>query len=480
MPEAWPVSTGKAGTLLAVVDTGIDRTHQDLAVNIWKNPGEICGNFLDDDADGYVDNCYGINVIDGSGDIVDEEGHGTFVSSVAAAAGNNGVGMAGVTWQASLMSIKFLGPSGGTVADFLEAVEFARSRGVRVMNLSFGSYSYSQAEKDAIGSSTDTLFLAAAGNNRFNNDIYPLYPAGYDLPNLVAVAASNESDQLASFSNYGITSVHLAAPGTNILGASPRNIYDTSSGTSAATAVVSGAAALVLSVYPSLKPPDLKERLLRTVDVTDPPLKVITGGRLNVERALKEKIAGPYIYRIIPSTAPQGLVITLYGASFTSTPGVVRFSGGVPGEVVQWSDEKIAVRVPEGAVSGPVYVETADGASPPALLTVSGVRLRVWLKFTEVKAHPDHKSVLVLSNPLPQPTLVTVTLMDSASGQVTWKYILLTSFEKRFLWIEDMVPAQPPPSLMVEVFSDTFVVAAVVSAKDDFSEIKVMPPLVDW
>lgn len=480
MPEAWSISTGSSATLVAVVDTGIDTGHQDLAQNLWKNTGEVCGNGRDDDADGYVDNCYGINVIEASGEVFDDEGHGTSMAGIAAAAGNNGVGIAGVTWRASTMAIKFLGPSGGTVADFLEALEFARARGVRVMNLSFGSYGYSQAERDAMASSSEILFIAAAGNNRFNNDLYPLYPSGYALPNLIAVAASDESDHLASFSNYGIRSVHVAAPGTNILGPVPGNAYEAGSGTSPATAMVSGAAALVLSAYPALTPPDVKERLLRTVDIPDPPLKVMTGGRLNVYQALTAKIAGPYIYRIVPDMAAQGSAISIYGASFLNAPGAVHFTGGVAGDVISWSDEEITVRVPKGAMTGPVSVETAEGTSPGVSFTVSATPTGVRLWFAEVKAKWDHKPILVLSNPLPQTAWVTVALMESTAGTVTWKRIVLAPLEKRFLWIEDMVPTQPPPSLMVGVSSNTFVAAAVVSASSDFSQIQVMPHVVEW
>lgn len=479
MPEAWSITTGNAAMVLAVVDTGIDTDHRDLVPNLWRNPGELCGNGQDDERDGYVDDCYGINVIEASGNVFDSEGHGTSMAGIAAAVGNNAVGMAGVTWRASIMAIRFLGPSGGTVADFLEALEFGKNHGVRVMNLSFGSRGYSQAEKDALASSSNILFVAAAGNNRSDNDLYPLYPASYSLPNLIAVAASDAFDRLASFSNCGISSVHLAAPGTDILGPVPGNGYESGSGTSAATAMVSGAAALLLSVYPGLPPLAVKERLLRTVDIPDTALKVITGGRLNVYRAITAAIAGPFIYRIVPDAAAVGFKVTIYGASFGNSPGIVHFSGGVVAEVLSWSNEEITVRVPEGAVSGPVWVETGQGISPEVPLTVSRTRMGARIWFPEVKVKRDHKPVLVVSNPLPQTLWVTIALMESTVGEVTLKRIALGPLEKRFLWIEEMVPVQPPPSLMVGVFSEFLVPAAVVSTASDFSQIQVMPHVVD-
>uniref|UniRef100_A0A832A077 Uncharacterized protein n=1 Tax=Desulfacinum infernum TaxID=35837 RepID=A0A832A077_9BACT len=480
MPQAWGETVGSPSVLMAVVDTGLETTHPDVQANVWVNPGERCGNGVDDDRDGYVDNCHGIDVIHATGEVSDPEGHGTYVTGIAAAVGNNEIGMAGTAWRVSVMPIKYLGPSGGTVADFLEVVEFARARGVRIMNLSFGAYSFSQAEKDAIAASSGILFVAAAGNDRLNNDFYPLYPASYDLPNLLSVAASTVSDALAFFSNYGIQTVHLAAPGVDILGAAPGGGYDTGSGTSAATAFVSGAAALVVSRSPTMSPTDVKHRLLRTTDPSPYLSKILTGGRLNVFRALTEAPSGPYIYRIIPKQAAHGALVILRGASFTDTPGSVLFAGNVQGTVVSWSDEKIVVQVPQEAVSGEVRVRTAQGESPPVLFQIAEVPSGIRYWFAEVRAEKGQKPLLILANPLSVPTSVTVRLIETTAGDLTLKTMTLKPYEKRFLWLEDQVPSSPPPSLMVECFSDTFVGAAVVSVGADFTSLVAFPPMVEW
>jgi len=480
MSEAWGETVGSPSVLMAVVDTGLATTHPDVQANVWVNPGEQCGNGLDDDHDGYVDDCHGIDVIHATGDVSDQEGHGTYVTGVAAAVGNNGIGMAGTTWRVSVMPIKYLGPSGGTVADFLEAVEFARARGVLIMNLSYGAYSFSQAEKDAIATSSGILFVAAAGNDRLNNDFYPLYPASYDLPNLLSVAASTVSDGLAFFSNYGTQTVHLAAPGEDIVGTTSEGSYDTGSGTSAATAFVSGAAALVLSGSPTMSPTDVKHRLLRTTDPSPDLSKILTKGRLNVFRALTEAPSGPYIYRIIPEQAAHGDVVTLRGASFSDTPGTVLFSGNVQGTVVSWADEKIVVQVPQEAVSGEVRVRTAQGESPPVMLQIADVPMGVHYWFAEVRAQDGQKPILVLANPQNAAASVTIRLIETTAGDLTLKTMTLKPYEKRFLWLEDQVPSSPPPSLMVECLSETFVGAAVVSVGDDFTSLLAFPPMVQW
>lgn len=480
MGEAWTVTVGSPQVALAVVDTGMDTRHADLKANVWRNPGEECGNGIDDDRDGYVDNCFGINVIENSGEVSDPEGHGTYVTGIAAAVGDNGVGIAGVAWRGAVMAIKYLGPSGGTVADFLEAVDFARRRGVRVMNLSFGSYSPSQAEQDAIASSTGILFVAAAGNDRLNNDLEPFYPGSYDLPNVISVAASTVNDAPAFFSNYGVQSVHLAAPGVNIVGTEPGDGYETGSGTSAATAFVSGAATLVLSRNPSMSPSEVKHRLLRTADVSPFLDKILTRGRLNVFRALTEAPSGPFIYRILPEKASPGALVTLRGAAFGSASGAVVFAGSVQGEVVSWSDEKIVVTVPQGALSGDVQVRTAQGESPPVWFEVSNAPPGVAVRFAEVRGEAGQKSLLILSNPTDQPAFVTLRLVESTAQDLSLKTLTLSPRQKRFLWLEDLVPSSPTPSLMVECLAETFVGAAVVSVTDDSQRMIAFRPVVAW
>jgi subtilisin family serine protease len=196
---------------------------------------------------------------------MDNFGHGTHVAGIIGAVGNNGIGIAGVNLKVSMMTLKFIDDDGyGTVADEIKVIEFARNNNVRIMNMSFGGYEYSEIEKLAIKSSTDILFVAAAGNEINNNDNSPLYPASYDLPNIISVAATDKNDNLASFSNFGIRSVDIAAPGVNIYSTFPGDTYRSFSGTSMSTPVVTGVAGLILASNSGLNPIQVKSRILRT------------------------------------------------------------------------------------------------------------------------------------------------------------------------------------------------------------------------
>ncbi len=479
MPQAWEVTPGSDGILLSVVDSGIDFNHEDLSEKIWRNPGEICGNGRDDDRDGYIDNCRGINVISGYGDPWDEDGHGTHISGTAAAVGYNARGMAGVDWHAVILPIKFLGEGGGNVADFVEAVAFAKARGVRVINMSFGAYSYSEAERRAIAEAPNILFVAAAGNERYDNDFHPLYPASYDLPNLISVASSNKSDRLSFFSNYGVQTVHVAAPGENILGTLPGNDYDNLTGTSMSTALVSGLATLILARFPYLTPGDVKARILRTVDRTDNLQGILTKGRVNAYRALTEPIAGPYIFRVIPQKAHIGSQIILRGTGFGQTQGTVIFGGNVQGSVVAWGNEKIIVKVPEGALSGEITVETLNGRSNGVFFEVSvefsgGVRTL----FAEVLADPRYTPILVLSNFSKDPAVVYVQINEIPSRTQTLWVIQMEGLEK---YIEDLsyfYNRAWGQSLTVECQSSSPVAAAVVNLAPDLSKVVVMPHIL--
>ncbi|WP_294955993.1 S8 family peptidase [Sulfurovum sp.] len=232
-PEAWNKTTGSKSIVIAVIDTGVDYLHEDLAANMWVNTKEIPGNGIDDDHNGYVDDVHGINAIDDSGDPMDvvlqHGGHGTHVAGTIAAVGNNGIGVVGVSWNAKIMALKFLGPQGGKDSDSIKCMEYMiaeKDRGVNIVasNNSWGGPGASQAVKDTIAATVNKgiLFMAAAGNDGSDNDSKPSYPASYDLSGIVAVAATDQNDELASFSNYGRTSVDLAAPGVNIYSTVPR------------------------------------------------------------------------------------------------------------------------------------------------------------------------------------------------------------------------------------------------------------------
>jgi subtilisin family serine protease len=221
-PEAWDIFTG-GDTKVAVVDEGIAYDHPDLAPNMWTNPGEVAGNGLDDDHNGYVDDIHGTDVVDDDGDPRDFGGHGTHVAGTIAAAGGDGVGVTGVSWTARLMAVRVLGPAGGTDADVAEGFEYAADNGARVVNASLGGPGSSATLRAPITNHPETLFVVAAGNDGLNNDAIGGgdFPCNFPDANLICVAATTQSDGLASFSNFGTTSVDLGAPGTNILSTQP-------------------------------------------------------------------------------------------------------------------------------------------------------------------------------------------------------------------------------------------------------------------
>jgi serine protease len=299
--EAWDTSTGSADIVVGVVDTGVDYDHEDLAANMWVNPGEIPGNDIDDDGNGVVDDVHGYNAITGSGDPMDDHSHGTHCAGTIGAVGGNSIGVTGVSWQVSLMALKFLGADGsGTLAEAIAAIDYAlgmRSAGVnlRVLSNSWTGGGFSQALEDAIeeANQMDILFVAAAGNDYGrSNDLFPEYPASYESTNVVSVAATTHSDELAEFSSIGATSVDLGAPGEAILSTVPGDSYAFFNGTSMATPHVAGAAALVLSANRSLSTPELKDILLSSGDAK-PALAgaTLSGKRLNVANAIAA--AGP-------------------------------------------------------------------------------------------------------------------------------------------------------------------------------------------
>lgn len=229
-PEAWDINTGASNAVVADIDSGVDYTHADLAANMWLNPGEIAGNGIDDDGNGYVDDVHGIDRANYDTDPMDDNGHGTHTAGTMAAVGNNNLGVAGVNWQAKIMALKFINADGAGYDDAaITCIEYAiyeklyHNVNVVALNASWGGPDDDQVLKDAIedAGSAGILFCAAAGNDGINNDLTPSYPASYDLPNIIAVAASDHNDQLTAWSNYGATSVDLAAPGDSILSTYP-------------------------------------------------------------------------------------------------------------------------------------------------------------------------------------------------------------------------------------------------------------------
>jgi subtilisin family serine protease len=304
--SAWNISTGSTANVVGVIDTGIDYTHPDLAANIWSAPAQFTVNL----SWGQLTcpaGSHGYNAIKHSCDPADDHGHGTHVSGTIGAIGNNSLGVAGVNWTTRIMGMKFLDSSGsGNTSDAIDSMEFAiqvaanfsgggTPVNVRVFSASWGGDGFSQALLAEINSSNTNgiLFVAAAGNASANNDATPFYPASYNAPNLIAVAATGSNDALASFSNWGKSTVHLAAPGVSILSTVPGSAYAYMSGTSMAAPHVSGAAMLVLSKC-SLSVAALKNALLANVDLISGLSNfTVTGGRLNVYKALQSCAAAP-------------------------------------------------------------------------------------------------------------------------------------------------------------------------------------------
>ena len=294
---AWDVSTGSTANVVGVVDTGVDYTHPDLAGNIWSAPAPFTVN-LSWGSITCPAGSHGYNALTRSCDPKDDNMHGTHVSGTIGATGNNALGVAGVNWTTSIMGLKFLDSGGnGNTSDAIDCIEFAiqakallgGNANVRVLSNSWGGSGFSQGLLDEINraGTNEMLFVVAAGNSAQNNDITPSYPAAFTAANQITVAATTNTDSLASFSNYGKTTVHLGAPGVNIISTLPGSAYGFLSGTSMATPHVSGAAALVLSKC-SLNTASLKSTLLANIDL-DASLAGITvsGGRLNVNKAIR-------------------------------------------------------------------------------------------------------------------------------------------------------------------------------------------------
>jgi subtilisin family serine protease len=337
---AWETTTGNRNNVVAVIDTGIDYTHTDLAANVWSAPTAFSVTI-----GGVTINCaagtHGFNAILNTCNPADDNDHGTHTSGTIGAVGNNGVGVTGVNWTASIMAGKFLNSSGsGSIANAIKAIEFAiqakakfgAQANVRVLSNSWGGGGYSQAMMDEItkANTNDMLFVAAAGNSATNNDTAAFYPADYSAPNVIAVAATDNLDALAYFSNFGPTTVHLGAPGVNVLSTIRGGSYAYYSGTSMATPHVSGAAALLLSAC-SLSTDAVKTTLLNTVD-TIPSLTglTITGGRLNVAAAINT-CAAPATPDFSVSASPSSRTVTQGGGtSFAVNTAIV---GGYAGSL---------------------------------------------------------------------------------------------------------------------------------------------------
>jgi len=357
-PEAWSQAIGGTNILVAVLDSGVDYNHEDLASNMWVNTGEIPDDGKDNDGNGYVDDVHGFNTYNDNSSVMDDHGHGTHVASIIGAVGNNGIGLAGVNWRVKIVPVKFLNFAGnGGVSDCVEGMQYARKVGAKVVLNAFGNYDYAgaymQSVKDAIESckTAGMLFVMAAGNTNENIDLtMPLesmsYPARYDCDNIISVLATDTNDAMAAFSAYGNVSIDLGAPGVNIPGCKPNNLYINRDGTSMAAAHVAGACALLMAANPDLTWADVKQVLMDSVDPTLPGL-CVSGGRLNLRRALS-------------MGAPRWL---------TASPGAA--TNIVPGASVTVTVGFSAVNVEPGSYTGEVVVAGNDEASPSVTVPVA-------------------------------------------------------------------------------------------------------------
>ena len=289
--RAWDITTGSADVVVGIIDSGIDVTHPDLRNNIWENLAEKNGSpGVDDDKNGYVDDVNGYDFHLDQGKVIDENGHGTHVAGTIGGQGNNYSGVVGVNWAVRMMSLRFLDNQGaGNLANAIKAIDYATRMGVRITNNSWGGPGYSEELKAAVQRAHDAgmLFLAAAGNTALDNDMSPSYPANFRIRNVISVAAVNNRGELADFSCYGLRSVHIGAPGVNILSTKPGGL-EVQSGTSMATPYATGVAALVLSRFPDLTLRELRNRIVRTArPIPGLSGRVSTGAMLNAFNAIE-------------------------------------------------------------------------------------------------------------------------------------------------------------------------------------------------
>jgi subtilisin family serine protease len=341
-PEAWNTTTGSRSVVVAVIDTGMDYNHPDLAANTWRNPGEVAGDGIDNDRNGFIDDVRGWDFSGNDADPMDDNGHGSHVAGTIGAVGDNGIGVVGVNWQVSIMPLKFLDASGsGSTSAAVAAINYAtrmrRDFGINVVatNNSWGGGGLSTALRDAIdaGAGSGILFVAAAGNESNNNDATPSYPASYPGTSVISVAATDRSNRLASFSNYGATSVDVAAPGVSILSTTPNNSYASYSGTSMAAPHVAGVVALLAAANPQATAAQIRTAILSsTTPVAGLVGKVATGGLLNAAAALQALSQAaptptpPPTPTPTPTPAPADAGDTLATAvAVTASAGSVRF-----------------------------------------------------------------------------------------------------------------------------------------------------------
>ncbi|MBC7420291.1 MAG: S8 family serine peptidase [Bdellovibrio sp.] len=300
--RAWAVTQGSKNTIVAVIDTGIDVNHEDLKNNLWMNPGESgldakghdkASNGIDDDGNGFIDDVNGWNFVANNNKLDDNHGHGTHIAGIIGAEAGNQKGISGISPQVSLMALKYFDPkvpNTDNLRNTIAAIKYAIKMGAHIINYSGGGTDYSQEEYDAVqlAEKKGILFVAAAGNEKSNSDQHHYYPADYKLKNIISVTAIDPTTEVLSSSNYGVDTVDIAAPGQNILSCLPNNSYGLMTGTSQATAFVSGAAALVMSHKGQyFQAEEIKNYVLSTGDTSSSLVaKTKTARQLNLFKSL--------------------------------------------------------------------------------------------------------------------------------------------------------------------------------------------------
>lgn len=407
MAEAWNTTTGGGGCLVAVIDTGVQASHPDLDGNLWSNPGEIPGNGLDDDGDGYIDDTRGWDFYAGDNDPDDEDGHGTHVAGTIAARSNNGVGVAGIAWSCKIMPLRFIGPDGGAISDAIAAIDFAVTHGAKVSNNSWGGTNYSAALYDAIRSARDAghIFVAAAGNDAVNTDSSPHYPSGFDLDNIVSVAATDNTDLLAGFSNYGTATVDLGAPGKDIASTYKGSAYVYMSGTSMASPHVAGVAALVWLKNPGFSYTQVIDRLFATArPVAALSGKTRTGGMLNAQAALA---AAANTAPVVDITSPVNGASYASGATVSFSASATDAEDGNLSSSIVWSSSLDGV-LGSGASLSTSSLSAGNHIVSARAVDASGL------------AATDTVAVSIAAAPA-APSSVTATNNRNNSATVRWK-----------------------------------------------------------
>ncbi|MBI4657829.1 MAG: S8 family serine peptidase [Verrucomicrobia bacterium] len=429
-PEAWDARTAAENIVVAVVDTGVRYTHEDLAPNMWVNSREIRGNGIDDDGNGVVDDIHGLNAIKNDGDPLDDHGHGSHVAGIIGAAGNNQLGVVGVAWKVQLMACKFINPQGdGAVSDAIACLDYARKNGAKIINGSWGGPAFnSQALREAIESarSAGIIFVAASGNSAKDNENPPdaVYPASFDLDNILSVMATTRRDEVAFFSNYGAKTVDLGAPGLDVFSCwtGSDSAYQFFLGTSMAAAHVSGSCALAWAAFPGEGYRQIINRVLAGADPV-PSLagRCVTGGRLNLQNVLSSAPRQTTISVVAsdPQASEVGTAtgaFTLTRTGSTASALTVKFTLGGPAvNGTDYQRLESSIIIPAGEISATLTVTPIDDAERE---DIEAVILTLASDAAYAVGSPNNATVTIEDNDgAPTLPVVTVVATDEKAAE---------------------------------------------------------------